>query len=602
MENEKTGVLGTVGRRVALLGVAPAIVIAGVAVCAQIYDDQVVDDVFGAMDAHRVQTARIDDAKQAVADSMADLTGLIASKIRGHQTALLIRSNDGVGETAEAFDEINARIRALQGAIKRLVANLEAGGAVDADVDRRIRFLIRTTANLERLATIYRESSARTLSAMANDDFRSAIGNFRFEEQGRQIALVNTLSRVSEVLAEVSGEAAVARNATAAQESDAALAYLQESHIVFLVLVAVTLGLIGVAAWAVARRSVIAPIEDATRAVTALADGAIDVDIPAFATRELHAMSSALDVLKLRMKERADQLEADAAATEAERARRARMEDCTARFDDAVRGLLQALDASSTDLKTTARSMSDASHSSSALASSVAAASEQASMSVQSVAVSADELLASIQDIENRARTSADSASRAAAEASETDQVVRGLVDGAERIGEVVKLINDIAEQTNLLALNATIEAARAGEAGKGFAVVASEVKSLANQTAQATGRISSQIGEIQTAARDAVEALSKIAGRVNEINAIAADINTSLENQSAATQEIARNINQAATGTQAVNENIAGVTAAASQTTSASEDVRKTSDHVSDRAHAFKDLVSRFLDDVQAA
>ena len=128
---------------------------------------------------------------------------------------------------------------------------------------------------------------------------------------------------------------------------------------------------------------------------------------------------------------------------------------------------------------------------------------------------------------------------------------MRSLADAALKIGEVVKLINDIAGQTNLLALNATIEAARAGEAGKGFAVVASEVKSLATQTAKATEDIGTQIAGIQNATQEAVAAIKGIGGTIASISEIATAIAAAVEEQGAATQEIARNVQQAAKGTE---------------------------------------------------
>ncbi len=131
---------------------------------------------------------------------------------------------------------------------------------------------------------------------------------------------------------------------------------------------------------------------------------------------------------------------------------------------------------------------------------------------------------------------------------------------GAQKIGEVVGLISSIAGQTNLLALNATIEAARAGDAGKGFAVVASEVKSLANQTAKATGDISTQIAGIQSATSEAVQAIEAIAQTIEELSQIAAVDRRGGGGTGAATQEIARNVQEAASGTQADQPNIVGV------------------------------------------
>ena len=125
--------------------------------------------------------------------------------------------------------------------------------------------------------------------------------------------------------------------------------------------------------------------------------------------------------------------------------------------------------------------------------------------------------------------------------------MVEGLAAGTQKIGEVVTLIQNIASQTNLLALNATIEAARAGEHGRGFAVVASEVKALANQTAKATEEISAQIQGIQTATGEAVSAIQAIGGTIAEIDEISNEIAAAVDQQGAATREIAGNVQQAA-------------------------------------------------------
>ena len=151
--------------------------------------------------------------------------------------------------------------------------------------------------------------------------------------------------------------------------------------------------------------------------------------------------------------------------------------------------------------------------------------------------------------------------------AKNADQLVGQLSSGASRIGDVVKLIRAIAEQTNLLALNATIEAARAGEAGRGFAVVASEVKTLASQTAKATEEIAGQIGAIQGSTAEAVEAIRQISGVMGDISRFTSSIAASVEEQSASTQEIGRNVQQAASGAKELAGNMATVTEAIEET-----------------------------------
>ena len=132
----------------------------------------------------------------------------------------------------------------------------------------------------------------------------------------------------------------------------------------------------------------------------------------------------------------------------------------------------------------------------------------------------------------------------------------------------MIKVITSIAQQTNLLALNATIEAARAGEAGKGFAVVANEVKELAKETAKATEDISRKIEAIQTDTKGAVEAIGQIGKMIIQINDIQNTIASAVEEQSATTNEISRNLAEAARGSTEIAQNITGVAEAARSTT----------------------------------
>ncbi|MDA8196064.1 MAG: methyl-accepting chemotaxis protein [Actinomycetota bacterium] len=192
---------------------------------------------------------------------------------------------------------------------------------------------------------------------------------------------------------------------------------------------------------------------------------------------------------------------------------------------------------------------------------------ENVTASVGSVSAATEEMRVSIQEIARNASQAAEVAAGAVKIASSTSTTVERLGLSSLEIGEVIKTITQIAEQTNLLALNATIEAARAGEAGKGFAVVASEVKELAKDTAHATEDIARKIEAIQSDTRAAVDAISEISSVIAHINDLEAAIASAVEEQSATTNEIGRIAQEAARGSGEIAETVPEVSRAAAET-----------------------------------
>jgi methyl-accepting chemotaxis protein len=251
------------------------------------------------------------------------------------------------------------------------------------------------------------------------------------------------------------------------------------------------------------------------------------------------------------------------------------------------------LDASTQQVRQLASQTSDKSNQ-------VSGAAEGASGNVDSVAAAAEEMSASIAEIARRASESAKVAADAVLKAETTNQTVQSLDTAAQKIGDVVKLINEIAEQTNLLALNATIEAARAGEAGKGFAVVANEVKTLASQTTKATEEISDQINAMQQATSEAVAAIATIRGVIGQVNESATAIASAVEEQNAATQEIGRNVQSAASDTQRVSSTIAEVRTASEQTMTAIQQAVAAIEGLNGDATDLQQQVGAFLGKVR--
>ena len=419
----------------------------------------------------------------------------------------------------------------------------------------------------------------------------------------RYAALDVELDRIGPVIAAAFKELVDANVALQNQIGPRAAARVDAANFWGLLMLVFGVAIAGAIGFLVAR-SLSKPIVGMTGAMTQLADGRTDVAIPGVGRKdEIGAMAAAVGVFKENALEKA-RLEAltTAEKAKAEADKRAAMNALADGFEASVDGVVQSVSTASVQMLSLARAMSEAARRASERSTTVAAASEEATVNVETVAAASEEMSQSIAEVSGRGSSTAEVTGRAASQAVEASDKVGKLADSANTIGEVIKLISAIADQTNLLALNATIEAARAGEAGKGFAVVASEVKNLANQTAKATEQIGAQITRMQDDTSGVVGAIEEIGRVIETLNQSAASIAAAVEEQHAATQEIARNTTQAAEGTRQVSTAITDVSTAVGETGAAADQVLSAAQSRSSQADVLTGLVRVFLGRVRAA
>lgn len=353
---------------------------------------------------------------------------------------------------------------------------------------------------------------------------------------------------------------------------------------------------VGYVVWVVIA-GLVRPIGRLEQTMQDLAAGQTEIIVPFDGrTDEIGRMARAIEVFRLNAQARAE-LELKAAETRNQDLRRqAHLDRLVQEFRGGIGRIVENMKVETTAMHASSTSLGGVASETAAKAGVARTESENAARNANTVAAAAEQLSSSIKNVAEQAQQASAAVDQASRITAATNEQVAALASTAEKIGTIVEMIGQIASQTNLLALNATIEAARAGEAGRGFAVVATEVKALADQTAASTSEITGLVREIQSATGATVQAIRSISERIEDVSRLNVGIFTAVEQQSAATNEIAESVSEAASSTATAVDSVAGMTLAAAGTQSEAEKVRHSSSNLSAVGQELMSSVATFL------